>query len=162
MKYVIGFIAGVVFTLGVFVVMQYQEKQQIEPADPIVADDATASSEEEATSIPPDFFQFYTRFHEDSSYQLSHIRFPLQGLPPNVDSLTLVSGQFRWTADNWTVHKPFDTMEGEFQQYFDGFGPDMVVERIQHKSGAYGMQRRFARFEDGWQLIFYAAMNQMK
>ncbi|MEM9920336.1 MAG: hypothetical protein AAF990_19725 [Bacteroidota bacterium] len=161
MKYLIGFIGGVVFTLGVFLFMQRQEGQQPEVPMATASSEVETADQTEGTSVPPDFFQFYTQFHEDSTFQLAHIRFPLQGIPANVDSLTLTAGNFRWTADQWILHKPFDSMEGQFLRYFDAFGSDMVVERIQDSSGSYGMQRRFARFDDGWQLIFYAAMNQL-
>jgi len=31
--------------------------------------------------LPDDFKKFYEKFHTDSSYQMKHIIFPLEGIP---------------------------------------------------------------------------------
>ena len=36
----------------------------------------------------------------------------------------------------------------------------MVVEYIVHKNGKFGMERRFAKFGDEWNLIYYAGLNR--
>ncbi|MEM1322889.1 MAG: hypothetical protein AAGG75_21670 [Bacteroidota bacterium] len=155
MKYLIGFIVGVIFTTIFFVVLQNRGDQPLtEPTSPPVA------------AAPPseglkDFEQFYQQFHSDSTYQLAHILFPLEGIPPSADSLTLVQGGFRWQANEWTLHREFDDMDGEFVRDLRVLSEDMILEQIQHNSGQYGMERRFARFDDGWYLIYYAAMNKL-
>ena len=46
-----------------------------------------------------DFESFYTKFHKDESFQMSRIKFPLQG--KMVDE----SGDTKWTKQNWLMMK---------------------------------------------------------
>ena len=61
----------------------------------------------EMVNVPDDFVVFYDKFLSDSAYQMEHIRFPLEGLPSNADSSTVVERSFRWLAEDWEVHKSF-------------------------------------------------------
>ena len=107
-----------------------------------------------------DFKTFYEKFLTDSTFQIERIVFPLDGIPDNADSATLVNGNFKWTKENWRVHKAFDPEELGFSIQFIPFGDDLIIEKLTHNSGAYGMIRRFAKLEDGkWYLIFYAGLN---
>lgn len=111
--------------------------------------------------LPDDFLDFLDQFHTDEDYQMAHIRWPLQGVPTMIeDSIDVAT--FRWTKDDWVMHKGFDTDNAEFEQSFKPFGDDMIIEQIIHINGKTGMERRFARSEDGWNLIYYAAMNFLK
>ena len=46
-----------------------------------------------------DFESFYTKFHKDESFQMSRIKFPLQG--KMVDE----SGDTKWSKQNWLMMK---------------------------------------------------------
>ena len=153
-KYLIGFIAGVLVTWSAFQLLE--RGQSVAPSQ---AEEETVVVEEEGNRLPPDFITFYDQFHEDSIYQLEHIAFPLSGIPPNIDST--FTGSYFWQEKEWQLHRPFDAMDGEFVQHFRSIGEEIIIEEIQHRSGQYGMQRRFARLSNGWNLIFYAAMNQL-
>lgn len=154
MKYLIGFIVGVVFTTITLVIIQRN--------DAIASNETPIeNSTSKATTAPDDFEEFYTRFHTDSVFQLSRILFPLAGIPAAADSLTLSNGGFMWQQEDWTIHRPFDAMGGEFIQELQKVDETLVLDKIQHKSGQYGMQRRFAKFEDGWYLIYYIGMNKL-
>jgi hypothetical protein len=109
-----------------------------------------------------DFVAFYERFHEDSLFQMRHIIFPLQGLPPEVDSATLAEQHFRWERDNWVMHRPLPVEGGEFTREFVPYTDDLIVERIVHHSGALGMLRRWARIDGQWTLIYFADMNRLR
>ncbi len=111
--------------------------------------------------LPPDFVAFYERFHQDSAFQMAHIAFPLEGLPPEVDSATLAAGTYRWTPENWTLHRPFDPESG-FERTFVVYNDRMILEKIVHRNGRLGMARRWARVGDEWQLIYYAALNRVQ
>ena len=154
MKYLIGFIGGVFFTTLVFLFMN--RSKEATPATP-----QTPVTETTPVSIPDDFEDFYNKFHNDSVYQLAHVIFPLEGIPSTTDSLTLAQGGYRWQQSDWVIHRPFDAMGGEFIRELRRISDEMVIEEIQHNSGQYGMQRRFARFNDGWYLIYYAGMNKL-
>ncbi len=109
-----------------------------------------------------EFEAFYKKFHENPSYQLSHITFPLEGLPSDADAETIASGDFHWNADDWQVHRPFNFENSEFTRELLSFGNDLVIEKIIHKSGEYGTIRRFAKLGNDWFLIYYAGMNRIE
>ncbi len=111
--------------------------------------------------LPADFVTFYEQFHKDSAFQMSHIPFPIEGLPPEVDSLTLATGTFRWTAEQWTLHRSFSE-ESDFTRTFIIYNDRMILEKIVHKNGQLGMARRWAKIGDRWQLIYYAALNRVR
>jgi hypothetical protein len=124
----------------------------------------TTGSESTAPMEVPEgyqaFAEFYQRFHEDSLYQMEHIIFPIQGLPPKVDSATLARNDFRWHKEDWKMHRPIEV--DDFNRTFIPYGEDLIVERIIHETGEYGMLRRWAEINGEWYLIYYVAMNRLK
>lgn len=119
------------------------------------------SCQREAAKDFSDFDAFYSKFHRDSLFQIEHITFPLEGLPANADSAALNDDNFRWQKEDWQMHKPFDSKNGEFEVEFSSFGEDLIIEKVIHKSGTYGMLRRFARISGEWHLIYYAGFNRV-
>jgi len=123
--------------------------------------ETTTSTNFEEMVLPHDFVDFLDEFHGSEEFQMNHIRFPMQGLPSmmadSVDTET-----FRWTVENWVIHQGFDLDNEEFEQTFKLFGDDMIVEHIIHINGQTGMERRFSRSGESWDLIYYAAMNFIK
>ena len=114
------------------------------------------------TGLSADFEKFYEKFHEDSSYQIAHIPFPIEGVPSFSDSLASADPNFRWTMDNWKIHRPFDFEGSAYSQTFTALGDDIIVEQIKHSSGSFAMVRRFARLGGEWYLIYFADMNPVK
>lgn len=113
------------------------------------------------TSLPEGFSEFYQQFHRDSVFQMSHIIFPLQGIPDNADEETIQSGTFRWERADWNLMKPVDYQMSAYQREFIPLTDDMVMERILHENGQFGMVRRFAVISDEWHLIYYAGVNRL-
>ena len=119
------------------------------------------SCQREAAKDFSDFDVFYGKFHQDSLFQIAHITFPLEGLPANADSIALSTNDFRWQLEDLQMHKPFDSKNGEFEIEFSSLGEDLIIEKVMHKSGTYGMLRRFARISGEWHLIYYAGFNRV-
>ncbi len=111
--------------------------------------------------LPGDFLDFLDEFHTDIDFQKSHIIWPLQGLPTMMDS-SYVEGSYRWTQKDWVMHQEFDDLNDEFEQTYSMFSDDMVIEHILHINGSMGMERRFSRSTDSWNLIYYAGMNVIR
>lgn len=114
--------------------------------------------EKEQAATPDDGFEvFYERFHEDSLYQIEHIQFPLQGVSSNP---TDHHSAFRWERADWAMHRRFNEAESGFRSEFTRLGDDFIIERIVHREGLYGMERRFSRLGgQDWYLIYYAALH---
>ncbi len=108
--------------------------------------------------VPPDFVDFYVLFHTDSTYQMQHILFPLDGRPASGPSRDY-DEPYTWEKDTWKLHN------------FDHFDPalysvtrkvtdsTLVTEFIIEQASGLGIKRRFAKFSDEWYLIYYDAMN---
>lgn len=116
---------------------------------------AEVDTSEPETELPADFIDFYKRFHLDSGFQLSHITFPLQG------KLQAASGDdslVTWTAENWKVHKsiaPDEFWAVDFTIPMEG----TVMEFIHARNAGYYMERRFAKLDGTWHLIYYSGMH---
>ena len=110
--------------------------------------------------LPKGFVEFYDRFHEDSIYQMDHIIFPLEGLPPGGGNGE--DDNYKWGKDGWAMHKPFDESNTEYVRDIYSIDSNIVIEKIKLATNDYGMERRFARTHNNeWQLIYYAAMNKL-
>lgn len=124
-----------------------------------------ADQAEQVGAAPPaelgdEFRAFYERFLRDSLYQMEHIQFPVPGLPNNA---TGDDPDFRWTRENWTLHRPNDAEQTGFSSRFTPIGDDLVIEQLVHPGSGMMLERRFARLDDeNWYLIYYAGMNPLQ
>lgn len=117
---------------------------------------------EKEDKVMKDFQVFYDAFHQDTSFQMEHIIFPLEGIPAGADSIIASKEKYFWQKEDWVCHKPYDFENGEFSHQFIRYSDDLIAERIEHNTGSYGMLRRFAKYDDEWYLIYYAASNRLK
>ena len=115
-------------------------------------EEQTAPTTEEAPGLPEGFEDFYKKFHTDSSFQMDHIQFPLQGVP---EDRSMASDTFTFKKDSWKLHQAFNTSNGTFEQRFQNIGKSIVVEYIFSPRLQLIMERRFQKREDGWHLIYY-------
>lgn len=111
-----------------------------------------------SVKLPPGFEDFYKKFHEDSIYQIDHILFPLEGLPSISDNPG--TEDFHWDLQSWIMHRSFTDFK-DYDREFIVLDSTIVIEKIQLKNKEYGMERRFAKSGNQWQLIYYAAMNKL-
>ncbi|MEM1327705.1 MAG: hypothetical protein AAGI23_17215 [Bacteroidota bacterium] len=128
--------------------------------DSTTTETTTDTEAESVDVVLADFNTFYDQFHEDSTYQKAHILFPIQGIPSNADSLTLADRNFRWTEENWVVQNAIAANSG-FTSTILPVDSALVIERIMHKTGQYAMERRFAKMNGEWMLIYYAGLNRV-
>lgn len=105
-----------------------------------------------------DFEVFYEQFHSDSTFQIEHIQWPLEGLPAHADTLTNPAG-FRWQKEAWVLHRPFNDALTGFSRSISSMGDGLMIEKIAHEEAGFRMERRFALIDDEWKLIYYAALN---
>lgn len=103
------------------------------------------------------FDDFYQRFHLDSGFQMKHIRFPLEGLPEQADTSSMLES-YRWTEDKWILHRPIDLKDTLFYRSFKTLDSSMIIEVIKHKFSPMQMERRFSKSDSEWSLIYYAPL----
>lgn len=113
--------------------------------------------------LPADFLSFYDKFHSDSLFQIDHIAWPLQGVTTEqIDSAQSRKKTVYWEKKNWRMHRPVDFQSGEYKQRWEMLGDLLIIERISYAAANYGLERRFARRDDGaWEMIFYADMQEI-
>ncbi|MBI5916080.1 MAG: hypothetical protein HY842_11955 [Bacteroidetes bacterium] len=123
--------------------------------------DPTEQQASGTPELPGGFAEFYQKFHSDSLFQVAHIVFPLEGLPNNADSATVASKDFRWLPETWRMQRQFDFEVSEYQREIVPLTETIVMERIVHSTGEFGMVRRFAIVGGEWHLIYYAGVNRL-
>ncbi|MEM8523282.1 MAG: hypothetical protein AAGG68_01500 [Bacteroidota bacterium] len=133
------------FLLTIFVSCGNENKEQVVEA---------------TTPDANDFEAFYNRFHSDSVYQIEHILFPLQGLPTNADTTILRNRDFYYQKEGWVVQNRLPE-NSDFRSEIAAIDSALVIERILHQSGQYAMERRFAKMDGEWMLIYYAGVNRV-
>ena len=109
-----------------------------------------------------EFNQFYDQFMQDSVFQIQHINFPMEGVPDNAVAYGDSLNTFRWTAENWRIHRPVDFTKTKFEQVFQTVGDELIIENISDASTNYGMVRRWAKIGGQWSLIYYAGLNPLQ
>lgn len=109
-----------------------------------------------------EFSEFYEKFMQDSLFQVQHISFPLEGIPDNAVAYEDSLQNFRWTAENWRMHRPIDFEQTKFEQNFQTLGDELIIENIVEPRVGYGMVRRWAKIGGQWSLIYYAGLNPIQ
>ena len=89
MKVIIGILIGISLMFAFQKIMKEKDR----PSENV---EMASTQTDSPAQIPSDFLVFYTQFHSDSSYQMAHIAFPLEGLPEYADSTILAKGNFKW------------------------------------------------------------------
>jgi len=112
--------------------------------------------------LPKDFLEFYQQFHQDSSYQMAHIEWPLKG-EKGITQDSLVKQQLaQWEPENWHMMRFPDTSMSTLKRSFELVGGVLVVEKMSYPMVGLGYERQFYKEEDGqWRLIFYGESTQM-
>ncbi len=125
------------------------------------ADQPAITKPEKIVELPEDFKEFYELFHSDSLFQLNHIAFPLSGKPASGD-FAMELTDYKWLREGWKIHKAFDEDDDTFDREFTIYTKDLISEKIYSPTFGYHMERRFGKLSDGWNLIYYADMQERK
>ena len=123
-------------------------------------DQADMSGQLDSLGLTEDFLDFYDKFHTDSAYQMEHIMFPLMGLPANADTISNLKN-FRHKKEDWVLHHHFNDPFGDYEREYATPDDNIVVERFVIRKAGFYMERRFAKLDDEWFLIYYANVNRL-
>lgn len=145
-KNVIKFIALFVALVCVFYFARKMQQPKIEQA-------VTTEEVQYETSLPDDFHTFYDQFHTDSVFQMNRIIFPLKGMAKSADS-TKIAEEIMWEKSDWILHKPYDNHNGTFERVFTNIN-GIVSEQITAQGGLFSLEKRYAKLDDEWHLIYY-------
>ena len=152
MKTFIGILIGISLMFAFQKIMKEKDKP--------TTGATTALQSEKKLDIPPDFLLFYTKFHTDSLYQVEHITFPLEGMPPYNDSLAWAQPDFKWQKESWKMHKILKGRENSFLENLVPMGKDLIFEFTPTDDKKLWVARRFLKSNGEWKLIYYAGLNK--
>ena len=105
----------------------------------------------EKTAVFEDFDQFYTKFHIDTVFQISRIKFPLKGHAMDTSEIPV-----EWKKNNWIMHKSniydIDTTLFNVEILSE---PNNYAEKIYIEGGGFANERIFKRINGKWYLVSY-------
>ncbi len=111
------------------------------------------TAQEQKVQLPAGFHDFYDEFHIDSVFQMAHVAFPLKGRITKIDSIQEMNIDMEYEAADWKLHRPF-VQDGSYNRSFAVLG-DMVIENISDNMGLLNIERRWAKLDSVYNLIYY-------
>jgi len=102
-----------------------------------------------ASAKAENFDQFYNRFHNDSMFQISRLRFPIEGA--RVTSNT----SEKWTRKNWQMIKTkvFDVDTKQYKATYKKT-EDTFTERVWMENSGFSIECRFKLIDGKWWLVY--------
>ncbi len=96
------------------------------------------------------FEGFYQRFHQDSLFQVSRTRFPLDGY-------SIEGGRIEgWEPEQWVMHKNgLEVIDTSIYLTERRLNPGEVRERIYQAQGGMLIERHFRLIDRRWWMTFY-------
>ena len=160
MKVFIGILIGISLMFAIQKIWKEKERSE---NDTVATTTVTTTPPTQKDQIPPDFLIFYSQFHNDSTFQMQHIDFPLDGIPNYADSLTLVEKNFRWQEEDWELHKLTERRKESFHEDLVILEDWLINEFISVGQGEkqLWMERRFMKSGGEWRLIYFSGLNKM-
>jgi hypothetical protein len=101
-----------------------------------------------------DFDGFYDRFHTDSAFQMSRIKFPLEGM--SVDGFE----RRKWTRENWYMMKVriYDVDTSLYEVSYN-LTEKEFVQKIWVEDSGFSSEYRFELIEGRWYLVYVLDQN---
>ena len=108
----------------------------------------------EQVNNPESFDAFYERFHSDSTFQLSRIRFPLKGERIEGDTIK------KWKKEDWNLMKT-TIYEIDTAQYRVDYQKteDTFVQKLWINNSGFKSVYRFKRIDGKWYLVYASEQN---
>lgn len=96
------------------------------------------------------FVSFYHRFHKDSAFQISRIRFPLPGI--NSEAMEVGDTVYYWQKKDWVLSHLVDTTL--FKRKIS-LSDSVAMEEITNQYPDLLIKRKFQRINGDWYLVYY-------
>lgn len=115
----------------------------------------TEKSSEVSNSSKESFETFNRKFHNDRSFQMSRINFPLEGV--FVDGVE----NHKWNKDNWEFIQAEVSENPKSEEFEHSLikTDDMVVEKYWIEDAGFKIERHFKLKNGKWYLVYYDDIN---
>jgi len=101
------------------------------------------------TTTVENFDQFYRKFHYDSLFQISRVKFPLEGY--HMDSL---EQKKEWHKENWLMHRnSVQTIDTTIFKVDIKKLDNQYQEKVIIEGGGFALEREFKRINGVWYLV---------
>ncbi|MBR2770820.1 MAG: DUF4348 domain-containing protein [Salinivirgaceae bacterium] len=124
--------------------------QKTTPARPVseTNKDNTAKKPRKVAKVE-DFDKFYNRFHADSAFQMSRIKFPLKGASTNLDKST------PWTPQNWQMLRTriYDVDKNQYKVKYSKTETSFT-QKVWVDGGGFSNECRFELIGGKWFLVY--------
>ena len=104
------------------------------------------------------FDVFLEKFLTDSTFQMSRIVFPVQGLPAGANKSN-IENNYSWKKEDWDIHIKIDYKKEGYKRILQ-IDNKIIREQLIHPQGWF-LERRFKNIHNKWFLIYYAASNSI-
>ena len=101
-----------------------------------------------------DFDKFYDRFHADSAFQMSRIKFPLKGASTNLDKST------PWTPQNWQMLRTriYDVDKNQYKVKYSKTETSFT-QKVWVDGAGFSNECRFELVNGKWFLVYMSDEN---
>lgn len=107
------------------------------------------------TEAAEDYATFYSRFHSDSLFQMSRIKFPIDGYFSNG-----AGDEVNWTPSNWIIHRLHihDADTSVYTVKLTGTAT-LKKEVLYIEGSGFKIERKFQNINGKWYLVGYIDEN---
>jgi len=100
------------------------------------------------------FDEFYNRFHSDSIFLISRLKFPLKGGPDRGD------GQDEWTKDNWLLLKTkiYDVDTTQYKVSYEKHEKSFI-EKVWLENSGFSFKYSYELIDKKWFLVSAFELN---
>lgn len=100
------------------------------------------------------FDSFYDKFHKDEAFQLSRLKFPMEGMTIDGNKKT------KWTSKNWSPLKVriYDVDKKQFKSSFKK-SPTTFEQKIWIEDSGFMSEYKFKLIDKKWYLIYAYEQN---
>lgn len=115
---------------------------------------ATTATAPKKKSKVEDFDKFYDRFHADSTFQMSRIKFPLKGASTNLDKST------SWTPQNWQMLRTriYDVDKNQYKVKYSKTETSFT-QKVWVDGAGFSNECRFELVNGKWFLVYMSDEN---
>ena len=115
---------------------------------------ATTVAAPKKKSKVEDFDKFYDRFHADSAFQMSRIKFPLKGASTNLDKST------SWTPQNWQMLRTriYDVDKNQYKVKYSKTETSFT-QKVWVDGAGFSNECRFELVNGKWFLVYMSDEN---
>ena len=146
-------VAAVAFAAMTLLSGCHSSSKTTAPAQPATETNKTTGKSHKVAKVE-DFDKFYDKFHADSTFQMSRIKFPLKGASTNLDTST------PWTPQNWQMLRTriYDVDKSQYKVKYSKTETSFT-QKVWVEGAGFCNECRFELVDGKWFLVYMSDEN---